>query len=268
MRRVILFFPCTGFECKNIKRVMLYELNTRCWLAVALAIIFNILNFGISFFVYVVFIRCLLGTLAFTVLGGRFWAISPSSFTHKGSFGRVRASIPCGQNYATPKQRVMIETMGRKWGCHTCGSKMFFKSAKSASTGKTYRFVGDHMPPKSVAREQNKMWFRRWGLWPKVKFRFYPQCVSCSNTQGSILASAGSNLDGLSSTRRALSMKGAGGGTTAYFHGFRPRVNHLAGGILAATTIIGASDKEIAIGNPKRLEQIQRQIENTIKRFR
>jgi len=208
---------------------------------------------------------CLLGLLAFKSLGGRFWAISPSSFTHLGSFARW--SIPCTENYANPKQRFMIEKMGRKWGCHTCGSHMFFSSAKSAATGKTFRFAGDHMPPKSVAKHMNDTWLRRVGLLPKVKFRFYPQCVSCSNVQGSILSKAGSNLGGLSSKLRASSMKEAGGGRAACFHGFRPRINHLTGGLLAATTTLGARDEEIANGNPKRLERWQTQIENVIRRF-
>jgi len=206
---------------------------------------------------------CLIGLLAFKSLGGRFWAISPSSFTHLGSFARW--SIPCTENYANPKQRTMIEKMGRKWGCHTCGSHMYFSSAKSGTTGKTYRFVGDHMPPKSVAKHMNDMWLRKVGLLPKVQFRFYPQCVTCSNSQGSILSKAGSNPQGLSSKTMALSMKEAGGGQTAHFHGFRPRINHLAGGVVAASIAVGASASEIADGNPKRLELWQRRIERRIK---
>jgi len=206
---------------------------------------------------------CLVGLLAFKSLGGRFWAISPSSFTHLGSFARW--SIPCKESYATPKQRVMIEQMGRKWGCHTCGSKMYLKSAKS-STGKTYRFVGDHMPPKSVAKHMNEMWVRRVGLLPPVQFRFFPQCVSCSNSQGSILSKAGSKLGGLSSSmQRMMSLKEAGGGRTAHFHGFRPRINHAAGGVLAATITLGASERDVAYG--KRLERWHRRIKNAIKCF-
>jgi len=212
---------------------------------------------------------CLLGLLAFKSLGGRFWAISPSSYTHLGSFARW--SIPCTENYADAKQRTMIEQMGRKWGCHTCGSKMYFSSAKSGITGKTYRFAADHMPPKSVAKHMNDQWFRKIGLLGKVKFRFYPQCVSCSNTQGSILSKTGSELGLLPRRIWASTMKGAGGGTTANFHGFTPRINHLVGGVLAATIVVGADDQEIAEGNPKRLEKWQARmqtiIKNTLRRF-
>ena len=212
------------------------------------------------------FCSCLLGLLAFKSLGGRFWAIAPSSYTHLGSFARW--SIPCTAKYATPKQRTMIEQMGRKWGCHTCGSRMYLKSAKSATTGKSWRFAGDHMPPKSVAKHMNEMWVRKVGLLPKVNFRFYPQCVSCSSAQGSLLSKAGSNLPGLSTSKlRASTMFEAGGGQTAHFHGFRSRINHLTGGVLAATLVAGVSDKEIANGRPKRLERWHRRIKNAIKCF-
>ena len=148
---------------------------------------------------------------------------------------------------------------------------MYFSSAKTAS-GKTYSFVGDHMPPKSVAKHMNDMWIRKVGLLPKVKYSFYPQCVTCSNKQGSILSKAGSNPSGLSSKVMAESMKDAGGGQIAHFHGFRPRINHLVGGVLAAATVVGASDTEINNGNRRRLElwqrRIERRIENAIDRFK
>ncbi len=69
----------------------------------------------------------------------------------------------------------------------------------------------------------------------------------------------------------ASSMKEAGGGQTAHFHGFRPRLNHLTGGVLASAIVVGARDSEIADGNPKRLElwqrRIEKRIENAIQRF-
>jgi hypothetical protein len=221
---------------------------------------------------------CILGLLTFKILGGRFWAISPSSYTHLGSFSRW--SIPCGENYATAGQRSMIEQMGRKWGCHTCGSHMLFKSS-SQQGSQSFRFVGDHMPPKSVAQEMNRSWLRRVGLLPKVQFRFYPQCVSCSNIQGSILSKASNELNKggrsigvrfgirshLSSISRAASLKEAGGGTAAYFHAWRLRANHLTGAVVAGTTIVGATNREIQNGNPKRLEWVQDQIQGLIVKY-
>lgn len=172
----------------------------------------------------------------------------------------------------------MIEQMGRKWGCHTCGSRMI------GQNGLKFRFVGDHMPPKSVADQMNKTWLRRIGVLPKVKFRFYPQCVSCSNTQGSILSKATHQLKGvttrnglwkwgggtsrLSSMVKAATLKEAGGGTSAYFHGWRFRINHFTGSLIAASVVVGAADSEIVKGNPRRLERWQRRIESEVKKLR
>jgi hypothetical protein len=133
--------------------------------------------------------------------------------------------------------------------------------------GRTFKFVGDHMPPKSVAEEMNRTWIRRSGLWRKVQYRFFPQCANCSNTQGSILSKAGQiNAKGLMpSFVRAANLKQAGGGRMAYFHGLRFRTNHLAGGVLAWATVVGATNKEIAKGNPQRFQNMQRRIEGVVK---
>ncbi|KAG7341158.1 hypothetical protein IV203_023109 [Nitzschia inconspicua] len=208
---------------------------------------------------------CLLGLLTFKLLGGRFWAISPSSYTHLGSFARW--SIPCSDSYATANQRVMIEQMGRRWGCHTCGSRMLMGPVNKSLANKSFRFVGDHMPPKSVAEQMNRNWLRKLKILPKVQFRFYPQCVTCSNTQGSILSKATHQLKsqvGFAKIFKGVTLHGSGGGTMAHFHGWRFRINHLTGSAIAAATVVQASDRDIAKGNPKRLRKWQEIIENQI----
>ena len=220
---------------------------------------------------------CLLGLLAFKAMGGRFWAIAPSSYTHLGSFSRW--SIPCTEKYASKAQREMIEKMGRKWGCHTCGSRMLGSKTAGAA-----RFVGDHMPPKSVAEQMNKAWYRRLNIVPKVQFRFYPQCVNCSNTQGSILSKATNALSSSSSLasssskspiihlfsksgRNASILKDAGGGSAiSHFHGGRFRINHLTGGVLAGTIVLGnPTQKEVRNGNPERFKSYQHLLQNKIR---
>jgi hypothetical protein len=209
-----------------------------------------------SFFYYDDTNSCLVGLLAFKLLGGRFWGISPSSYTQVGSFKRW--SIPCTEEYATTSQRAMIEKMGARWGCHTCGSRMMLQRTGS------FKFVGDHMPPKSVAEKMNQTWMRQWGLLKEVQFRFYPQCVNCSQIQGSILSKVSKGLQSstqksvfLPSVWQASKLRGAGGGRMAHYHGSRFRINHLTGGVLAAATIVGATDKEIQRGNLKRFESMQ-----------
>ena len=130
------------------------------------------------------------------------------------------------------------------------------------------KFVGDHMPPKSVADHMNKSWLRRMKILPKVPFRFYPQCVNCSNTQGSILSKASNEMSKrtlLPSWMKAANLEKAGGGRAAHFHGLRFRVNHLTGGILAGATVVGATKSEVSKGNKKRFQGATSPVEDLVK---
>jgi hypothetical protein len=185
--------------------------------------------------------RCLAGIIVFKLLGGRFWSIAPSSYTHVGSFARPYASIPASEKYATLTERTMMEKFGRRYGCHTCGSRMIF------STAGTTKFVGDHMPPKAVAEQINARWYRKLFNIP-VKYRFYPQCIHCSGKQGSILSRATQELRNhhqfiksswwLKRGSAIPDLSHAGGGTNAYNHGFRFRWHHMTGGILGGIAVI------------------------------
>jgi hypothetical protein len=199
--------------------------------------------------------RCTVGLIAFKLLGGRFWAISPSSYTNLGSFARPKMSIAATHRYATNSQRAAVERIGRAMGCHTCGSRGLL--TRSADTVK---FIGDHMPPKAVASQLNQQWHRKW-LGRTVPFRFFPQCVECSSKQGGILAKASAQAF----TQR-VNLSGAGGGSQAYFHGLRPRPNHLAGGALAALAVVGAAEEDIMDGNRWRYASIHRQVDARIQR--
>ena len=186
--------------------------------------------------------------VSFKLLGGRFWAVAPSSYTHLGSFARF--SLPATENYATPSQRMALERLGRWVGCHTCGSRMLFRKAP--------RFHGDHMPPKVVAQQMNRRWFRKI-MGTQVQFRFYPQCVECSNLQGSILSSAAGSR---TSVWKTPNLQQAGGGKLARFHGLRFRSFHLAGAVIAAITVVDATDANIAQGNRRRYRQLQQRVED------
>lgn len=195
---------------------------------------------------------CVLGMLTFKLLGGRFWAVAPSSYTHLGSFARF--SLPATEKYATSSQRAAVERLGRWVGCHTCGSHMIFARGKQL-----VKFHGDHMPPKAVAQQLNAQWFRRL-LEIKVQFRFFPQCVNCSNVQGQILSCATNNLRTASFWNKP-NLKHAGGGSLAYFHGFRFRPFHLAGAVIAAVTVMDATDDDIDQGNRRRFYKLQERVE-------
>jgi hypothetical protein len=204
--------------------------------------------------------RCTVGLIAFKLFGGRFWAISPSSYTNLGSFARPKLGIPATDRYATNAQRAAVERIGRAVGCHTCGSRQLFTRTRTSATFDTVKFVGDHMPPKVVAQQLNQQWYRKW-VGKTVSFRFFPQCVPCSSKQGGILAKASAQAF----TQR-VNLSGAGGGSQAYFHGWRPRPNHLAGGAVAALAVVGAAEEDIMDGNRWRYASLHRQIDAKIQR--
>ena len=92
--------------------------------------------------------RCILGLLTYkTIFRSNFISISPSSYTARGSFARIGIPAPPNFNYATRSQRAKIESIGKWWGCHTCGSRMIFSNLKKNAP----KFHGDHIPPVSVS---------------------------------------------------------------------------------------------------------------------
>ncbi|KAI9905938.1 hypothetical protein PsorP6_013632 [Peronosclerospora sorghi] len=115
-----------------------------------------------------------MGLLCFKLLGGRLSALAPSPFANLGAFHLKKASLPATAEYATTVERGIIQEFGRLYGCHTCGVKY------------GVRYHADHMPPKLMAKRTDQQIFRRM-LGRKTIFRFYPQCESCSNQQGSVV---------------------------------------------------------------------------------
>lgn len=190
------------------------------------------------------------GILVYLCLGGRFWAVAPSSFTTVGSF--ARGSLPATENYATTNQRQRIERLGRLFGCHTCGTRRLWQR-------QAVRFNADHMPPKSVATKlEATRWYRL--LRKNVVFRFYPQCVSCSDKQGTLLSKATASLK---ETRKLTGawhhLEAVGGGSNAYNHALRPRLSHLAGGFVAALATVQAQPADFMDGNRYRYAAWQNQ---------
>eukprot|EP00730_Choanoeca_flexa_P014906 TRINITY_DN6691_c0_g1_i1.p1 TRINITY_DN6691_c0_g1~~TRINITY_DN6691_c0_g1_i1.p1 ORF type:complete len:369 (+),score=62.52 TRINITY_DN6691_c0_g1_i1:806-1912(+) len=93
--------------------------------------------------------------------------VLPSHSNHPGAF--AYESIPAGVNYKTAKEARIIDRIGFKYGCHSCGTK------------REVTFIGDHQPPKSFQ---------------KPSMRFYPHCTACSNTQGGRISAGITNPAG------------------------------------------------------------------------
>ncbi|EDV20357.1 uncharacterized protein TRIADDRAFT_61091 [Trichoplax adhaerens] len=106
--------------------------------------------------------------ITFKIAGGRFKSVLPSSFFKAGAF--AHSCIPAkGQMYATKKEKWLLTSLGRKYGCHTCGSR------------RSKFYFGDHIPPNTLLRKGEQQ-------------VFYPQCNQCSSLQGGLLSGNKSNF--------------------------------------------------------------------------
>jgi hypothetical protein len=216
---------------------------------------------------------CFIGVIVYKSLGGRFWSISPSSLTTLGSFARTFQSLPATSKYASPSERIKIEHLGRKIGCHTCGSRKIFSRGKNG-----IKFIADHMPPQAVVKQMNAAWHRRL-LGLNVKQRFYPQCIDCSGKQGGVLSKASQDLlktksgSLLERMKPGVDLSSAGGGANDHFHGFRGcnlRLEHLTGGVLAAITVHNTNERNILQrrgGNRTRFLEFQTALETKSRMF-
>eukprot|EP00741_Cyanophora_paradoxa_P017848 tig00021035_g17237.t1 len=93
----------------------------------------------------------------------RFADVAPSDLHRPGRFSK--ACLPAKDDgYASEAAREVIRRVGSRSGCHSCGTR----SAAS--------YHGDHQPPNSLAR-------------PNQRQFFYAQCEPCSNMQGGLLSS-------------------------------------------------------------------------------
>ena len=108
-----------------------------------------------------------------------FRTMLPSSVLTIGVFANPSLSkfisIHASSDVATQSERLKVQSLGKKFGCHHCGSRQIFSRGS---------FIADHMPPTKHAKEMNAAWWRRF-LGLKVTQRLWAQCQSCFSMQGS-----------------------------------------------------------------------------------
>ena len=140
------------------------------------------------------------GMAIFAILGGRTNSLTPSNVAAVGAFGRKAASLKAQFTYATKAQRIEIAALGKKFGCHSCGRRF----------GTT--FIADHQPPLKLTRWRRKV---RFLPFMQARYRFYPQCASCSRLQAAAVRF------------KPVKVK---------FHFFKLRPYHLTGGLVPPAT--------------------------------
>ena len=118
-----------------------------------------------------------LGVVVYRVLGGRFTSVLPSHYWGPGAF--AREWLPAQVEYASSIERQLIQEIGSRRGCHSCGNF-------------TSKYISDHQPPNAILKKQ---------LSPgqdlssyMSRQRFYPHCESCSKKQGHSLLYGASPL--------------------------------------------------------------------------
>lgn len=123
-----------------------------------------------------------LGVVVYRVLGGRFTSVLPSHYWTPGAF--AHEWLPAQMAYAGATERQLIQEIGSKRGCHSCGRF-------------TSKYISDHQPPNAILKKQLDQ------VSPSnvPGQRFYPQCEPCSKKQGRSL------LDGSPLTLHSLSFR-------------------------------------------------------------
>ena len=111
--------------------------------------------------------------IIFRALGGKFNSMLPSNLMFPGAFAVEWVPALKESEFATSGERVVLNSMGQKHGCHSCGKR------------KWTHFVGDHQPPSKILSNFPSQAISESSNMPLQ--RFYPQCSKCSNLQGGLL---------------------------------------------------------------------------------
>lgn len=124
-----------------------------------------------------VYVSTLGGVVLFKLFGGQYSRVLPSNLMRPGAFGVGWIPSLNGSVRATLKERQVVNFLGRKHGCHTCGERQ------------KLTYIADHQPPsKLLGKHQSGT--RQNDVNPLLQ-RLYPQCPTCSNAQGGLLATHG-----------------------------------------------------------------------------
>ena len=98
--------------------------------------------------------------------GARVSAVCPSNLMRPGAFASFKPIVPARRFiHATPREKVLNNAAGERYGCHTCGGREARK-----------RYVADHQPPSKLAGNSKQI--------------FLPHCFACSSLQGGLASRA------------------------------------------------------------------------------
>ncbi len=132
-------------------------------------------NTRIDFTVNELLTSTVTGVVLFRAFGGRFSSVLPSHLNAPGSF--ARHWIPAySVQYANNIQKSIIQEIGKKYGCHSCGTK------------RIKQYYADHQPPNKLIKSHLESLGKTSEQNGDFMQQFYPHCPSCSILQGHSLS--------------------------------------------------------------------------------
>jgi len=111
-----------------------------------------------------ILLSALSSVVVYRALGGRYRAVLPSNLLRPGAF--AADWIPASTGYASGSEKNLIQAIGKRYGCHSCGAR------------RVKSFISDHQPPTKLFNSSGDM----------LSQRFYPHCSRCSAQQGGVLS--------------------------------------------------------------------------------
>ena len=123
----------------------------------------SILNDDLAVHLDILLCTSLCIVVVFLISGGKLSQLTPSHTAYPGSFARSYVFLNNKGASPSPSMKQKIQNIGKKYGCHHCGS--FVK-----------HYISDHMPPTVLYKSCQEMQL------------LYPQCKDCSSFQGGVLS--------------------------------------------------------------------------------
>eukprot|EP01025_Chloroclados_australasicus_P046835 TRINITY_DN5178_c0_g3_i3.p1 TRINITY_DN5178_c0_g3~~TRINITY_DN5178_c0_g3_i3.p1 ORF type:complete len:312 (-),score=15.08 TRINITY_DN5178_c0_g3_i3:632-1567(-) len=130
----------------------------------------------------------LCGIVIFKIAGGQFRNVLPSDVIKPGAM--AVESLPAkGKEYVTGTQKLELQRLYKKYGCHHCGSKAGAPIGDHMPCNK-HVWGGANEPPKykTITNPVHK-WVRQSLGMPVAppEQRYFPQCRTCSNIQSAVV---------------------------------------------------------------------------------
>jgi Zn finger protein HypA/HybF involved in hydrogenase expression len=119
----------------------------------------------------------LVGLFWFRLVGGNPKIVLPADLCAKGPFAKDAVAVVRDAS-VNAAQKLNVQKIGRKFGCHSCGRFLRFWEK---------RFIADHIPPTKLKAKYE-------GVDSFHVQKLYPHCPTCATRQGNAVATGKKRL--------------------------------------------------------------------------